>query len=179
LIYFVLNLAYTLKLKHYPLIDVFIIAIGFVLRVIIGGVVTEIELSHWIILMTFLLALFLAFAKRRDDVLIFEDTGICMRSGIQQYNTQFLDQTLTVLASIMIVCYIMYTVSEEVVKRLNCNYVYITSIFVVFGMLRYLQISIVKKNSGSPTKILLKDRFIQITVLLWVISFIFIIYLWK
>jgi len=176
LFYFFMNIAYTIKLKHYPLIDVCIIALGFVLRVVVGGIATGIELSHWIILMTFLLALFLAFAKRRDDVILFQETGVQARKKIDRYNLDLMNQFLTILGGITIVCYIMYTVSEEVIKRLGNNHVYITALFVLLGIFRYLQLTLVDLKSGSPTKILMKDFFVQLCILGWLSTFIIIIY---
>lgn len=175
--YFVLNVAYCLKLKQIPLLDVCIISLGFVLRVVCGGMATGIELSYWIIIMTFLLALFLALAKRRDDVVIFEETGKHTRANISAYNTSFMNQAITVVATITLVAYIMYTVSDEVMARFGTNYLYITALFVLLGILRYLQITIVDVRSGSPTKILMHDRFIQACVLGWIITFVLIIYI--
>ena len=122
-------------------------------------------------------ALFLAFAKRRDDVVIRQETGKITRKNIVRYNLEFLNQTLSIIGAITIVCYIIYTVSPEVEARMNSQYVYITSIFVLAGILRYLQITIVDIHSGSPTKIMLHDRFIQICLFLWACLFAFIIYL--
>jgi len=174
--YCLINIAYCVKLKHFAIVDVLIIAIGFVLRVVSGGIATSIIVSQWIVLMTFLLALFLAFAKRRDDVVIFQKTGITVRKNTARYNLNFINQVLGIIAAITIVCYIMYTVSDEVVTRLNNHYVYLTSIFVLAGILRYLQASLVDEKSESPTQILLKDRFIQACVLCWIASFFIIIY---
>lgn len=175
--YFLINIFYTIILKNYTIIDVLIISLGFVLRVFIGGVTSGIILSHWIILMTFLLSLFLAFAKRRDDIVIFEEFGIKSRKNLGQYNLTFLNQSLSIIATITIVCYIMYTMSEEVITRLGSKYIYLTVIFVIAGILRYLQISVVDLKSGSPTKVLIKDRFIQCCLIMWVISFYLIIYI--
>lgn len=175
-IYFVLNLTYCFGLKQYAIIDVFIISFGFVLRLALGGIVCNIWLSPWIVCLTFLLALFLAFAKRRDDVLLLEQEGIRARKNIVRYNSEFMNQTLGILASITMVCYIIYSVSPDVEMRLGSGYIYITSIFVLAGILRYLQIAIVDERSGSPTKILIKDRFIQSTIIGWLVTFVFLIY---
>lgn len=174
--YVVMNLAYSTKLKQIPILDVFIIAIGFVLRVFAGGVNAHIYISTWIVLMTFLLALFLAFAKRRDDVVEWEATGTTRRKGIDRYNTAFMNQALTIVATLTIVCYIMYTISDSVIARVGSEYLYLTSIFVLAGIIRYLQITIVDIKSGSPTKILLKDRFIQLCIAGWLIAFAIILY---
>lgn len=176
-VYVLLNIAYSLKLKQLAIIDVFIIAIGFVLRVLAGGVATGIFLSHWIVLMTFLLTLFLAFAKRRDDVVTLEESGVSMRQSVNHYNLSFMNLAISIIASITMVCYIMYTVSPQVVERFNSPYVYLTSLFVLAGIIRYLQITIVDVKSGSPTYVLLHDRFIQGCFICWIITFAFIIYL--
>lgn len=175
-IYFVMNIAYCLKLKQKAIVDVFIIAVGFVLRIFVGGFATDIELSQWIVLMTFLLALFLAFAKRRDDVVIYEDTGVLARKNVNRYNLSFMNQVIGVVASITMVCYILYTVSPEVMERMGSRYVYLTSIFVLAGIIRYLQLTIVDVKSGSPTKVLMRDRFVQYCIAGWILSFILIIY---
>ena len=174
--YFLMNIAYCLRLKRIALIDTFVIAIGFVLRVAAGGVATGVVLSHWIIIMTFLLALFLALAKRKDDIYIYESTGEIVRSNINRYNSDFLNQSISVVASITMVAYIMYTVSPEVMLRINSNYIYVSAVFVLLGILRYLQLAIVDKRSGSPTKILLKDRFIQCCIIGWVATFAVLLY---
>ena len=177
LLYVLMNMAYVFKLKQWAIIDVMCIASGFVLRVLVGGYATGVELSHWIVLMTFLLASFLACAKRRDDVLYHLKEGIIARKNIVNYNVDFLNAMMVVTATITIICYIMYTVDKEVIERFHNNhYIYATSIFVLAAVFRYLQIAMVKEKSGSPTKILLTDRFIQICVAGWITAFVFIIY---
>lgn len=177
LFYVITNLAYTFRLKRIPILDVFIIAVGFVLRIFAGGVNANIYISTWIVLMTFLLALFLAFAKRRDDVVEWESTGATRRKGIDKYNTAFMNQAMTIVATLTMVCYIMYTISDSVIERIGNPYLYLTSVFVLAGIIRYLQITIVDVKSGSPTKILLKDRFIQLCIIGWIIAFAIILYL--
>ena len=176
LIYIALNILYSLRLKHIAIVDITIISIGFVLRVFVGAIVTETPLSKWIVIMTFLLALFLALAKRRDDVLHFMTTGKKMRKVIDGYNLKLIDGAMVIMSSVVIVSYLLYTTSSEVVKRFNNEYLYLTSFVVVIGILRYMQISLVKNNSGSPTKILLKDKFLIFIILSWLTSFLFLIY---
>lgn len=178
-IYFFMNLAYTIRLKHYSIVDAFIIALGFVLRIVLGGVSTGIFLTHWIMIMTFLLALFMAFAKRRDDVIIYRATKVKARKNVINYNVDFLNTILNITATITVMAYLMYSVSDEVTARFKCNSVYLTSLFVIAGIFRYLQITMVFEESGSPTKILLRDRFIQLCILGWGVSFFMIIYLKK
>ncbi|MCK4493425.1 MAG: decaprenyl-phosphate phosphoribosyltransferase [Methylococcales bacterium] len=175
--YILLNIAYSFYLKHIALLDVSIIAIGFVLRLFVGATLTDIKLSMWIVIMTFLLALFMALAKRRDDVLLFMTTGKKMRKVIDGYNLQLIDSAMMIMASIVIVSYILYTTSIEVVNRLQTEYLYLTALFVILGIMRYLQIAFVEEDSGSPTKIVLKDSFLQSVIILWGLAFAWIIYI--
>jgi 4-hydroxybenzoate polyprenyltransferase len=176
-IYFLMNLAYCFGLKNIAILDILILATGFVLRMKGGAVITGADTSHWLIIMTFLLALFMSIAKRRDDILLKLSTGTDMRKSIKGYNLDFLNIMLALFGAIIIVAYILYTVDEETFRRLQAYRLYYTSLFVVAGIMRYLQITFVKQDSGSPTEILYKDRFIQITLLLWSASFYVIIYL--
>lgn len=176
LFYWLMNLGYCAKLKQYAVVDVCVVAFGFVLRLFAGGFATDIVLSKWIVLMTFLLTLFMSLAKRRDDVLRMEQTGEAPRKNTIHYNMTFINQSITITAAVTLVCYIMYTVSPEVIAAFHNDYLYLTSIFVLVGILRYLQIAVVEKKSGNPTKIFLRDHFIQLDVLAWFVAFLVIIY---
>ena len=174
--YFLLNMAYCLWLKRHAIIDVCTVAFGFVLRILAGGMACDVAVSNWLVLMTFLLALFLSFAKRRDDVLRMNETGEPPRRNTIRYNITFVNQAITVTGTVTLVCYIMYTVSPEVVSRFHAPYLYLTSIFVLVGLLRYMQLTVVDEVSGDPTKILLRDRFTQAIVVAWIMVFLLIIY---
>ena len=174
--YFLLNMAYCLWLKRHAIIDVCTVAFGFVLRILAGGMACDVAVSNWLVLMTFLLALFLSFAKRRDDVLRMNETGEPPRRNTIRYNITFVNQAITITGTVTLVCYIMYTVSPEVVSRFHAPYLYLTSIFVLVGLLRYMQLTVVDEVSGDPTKILLRDRFTQAIVVAWIMSFLLIIY---
>ncbi|SHL42085.1 4-hydroxybenzoate polyprenyltransferase [Chitinophaga jiangningensis] len=176
-IYFALNLLYSFGLKHISILDIIILAIGFVLRVKAGGIASEVAMSEWLMIMVFLLALFMAIAKRRDDVLIKLSSGQEMRKAAKGYNLDFMNVMLALVSAVIIVAYLMYTMSPETQVRFQTYRLYYTSLFVIGGLLRYLQITYVENNTGSPTKILYKDRFIQLTIFLWVLSFYFLIYL--
>ena len=176
LIYIVMNVAYCVKLKQVAILDVFIIATGFVLRIVAGGLATGIILSHWIVLITFLLSLFLAVSKRRDDVAIYETLGVKPRKNIARYNMDFLNQSIGILGSITIMCYILYTVSGEVVERIGSRYLYATSVFVLAGILRYMQLTLVDRKSGSPTMVLLHDHFVHVCIVAWIMAFVIILY---
>ena len=176
-IYIVLNVGYCIRLKHVAIVDVFIIASGFCLRVAAGGAATDIWISQWIILQTFLLALFLALAKRRDDVVIFNQNGSKARRNINRYNLDFLNNAISIVATMTMMCYIIWCVSEEVIVRMGTNHLYITAFFALMGVMRYLQITMVDNKSGSPTKILIKDKYIHFCIAGWVITFLVLIYL--
>lgn len=175
-IYFIMNLLYSFKLKQISVVDITIIAVGFLLRVIAGGLLAQVEVSHWILIMTFLLALFLGLAKRRDDVLIYLDSGKRMRKALEGYNLEFINSSMVLMAGVVIVAYIMYTISPEVIERTGAENLYITSVFVILGIMRYLQITFVQNKSGNPVKILLKDLVLQAILVGWVLAFFLILY---
>lgn len=175
--YWLLNVAYCLKLKQYAIIDVCIVAFGFVLRVLAGGWATDIALSKWIVLMTFLIMLFLSFAKRRDDVIRMNETGRAPRQNTSRYNIDFINQAITITASVTLVCYIMYTMDSDTIAHFKTDNLYLTSIFVLIGLLRYIQLAVVDKKSGDPTKVMLKDRVTQAIIALFGLTFLLIIYL--
>lgn len=175
--YFVMEILYCVSLKRYAVIDVCILSAGFVMRVMTGGMATGIVPSHWLVLMTFLIALLMAFGKRRDDVLKYMRTGIAPRHNTKRYNLDFINQAITVNASVTLVCYIMYTVSPAVEQRLHSQYAYLTTILVIIGLFRYMQLASVDEKSGDPTKLVLRDRFLQIVVMLWLLAYLIMIYI--
>ena len=177
IIYWLMEMAYCIRLKRIAIIDLCILSMGFLLRIAAGGAATGILLSHWLIMMTFLLTRFLGFAKRRDDVLKFQKTKIPPRHNTKRYNLTFVNDATTVTGSVMLVCYIMYTVSPETIANFDNRHIYLTTIFVLLGVLRYMQLAVVDEKSGDPTKVLLRDPFTQVIVLCWAVAFLFIIYI--
>lgn len=177
LFYFLLNLLYSFRLKHVAILDVCIVSSGFVIRLFIGARAANVDLSMWIVLMTFLLALFISLAKRRDDMLIFQETGNRTRKIIDGYSLEFLNLSMIMMASIVIVSYLMYCVTMQEMHKSGAEYLYLTVIFVILGVLRYLQITFVNNDSGSPTQVLIKDRFLQMCILGWVAAYLYILYL--
>ncbi len=176
LLYMVMNAAYGWKLKHIPIVDIAVIASGFVMRVVVGGVVTGTAIYMWILIMTFLLALFLALAKRRDDVVLFPGTNGKARRAIDGYNLAFIDSAMMIMAAVTIVAYILYTVSPDVMMKFGTDKLYVTTLFVILGILRYMQITMVENRSGSPTEVLLRDGFLQLAILGWLATFAVLIY---
>ncbi len=176
LVYLLINLAYSFKLKEIALVDISIVAAGYLLRIFAGGVIGSILISHWMILVTFLLALFLALAKRRDDILLQKNQNVTARAAISGYNLEFSNVALTLAGSVLVVAYIMYTTSPEVTQRIGSNLLYLTSLPVIIGILRYFQLMMVSERSSDPFDVLVRDSFIQIIVLLWLIATVWIIY---
>jgi decaprenyl-phosphate phosphoribosyltransferase len=174
LVYLLLNTAYCVRLKHVSIVDVLIVALGFVLRLQAGAVAVEVTPSAWIIIATGLLALFLALAKRRDDLV--RDLDTTHRRSLDGYTKPFLDSALSVVLGALLVAYLVYTTDSSVMARLGTDKVYYTAPFVVAGVLRYLQITIVEERSGSPTRLVLSDRFLIATIAGWGATFLALIY---
>ena len=174
--YLILNLAYSFGLKNVPIVDFFIVSIGFLIRVYAGGVLAGLEITHWLSMMILLLSLFLIIAKRRDDLLVNAENNCVVRKTSKAYNLEYINSCITLLSAVIVVAYVMYTLSPEVTERFQSDYLFITTIFVIAGIMRYLQITFVEQRSGSPTSIFVKDKFILFTIAGWIISFYIIIY---
>jgi decaprenyl-phosphate phosphoribosyltransferase len=174
--YIGMNFAYSFILKHIPIVDIVTIATGFVLRVFVGARAAGIPVSHWIVLMTFLLALFLALAKRRDD-LLFAEEGNLLRRSLNGYTMEYVSLSMGVMAAVTIVSYILYTLSPEVISKHGSDNLYLTTFWVIVGLLRYLQIALVKNFSNSPTQALIHDVFLQITIAGWISHFVLLLYI--
>lgn len=175
-VYVIINLSYSLGLKNIAILDTLMVSSGFLIRTLAGGWLAHVEISQWLVIMVFLLSFFLAMAKRRDDLVLNQDSQVPLRKSSKNYTVEFLNTILSVLSGIIIVSYIMYTISEDVVHRLHTKNVYMTSLFVFAGVVRFLQIAMVEKRGGSPTKIFLTDTFIQVTVAGWILCFAILIY---
>lgn len=177
--YLVLNVFYSTWAKHISILDVNCVALGFVLRTVAGTEATHYQLSPWLVMMVFLLSLFLVLGKRWDDLSLLERDPDCgqVRRCANQYSKQFLVAAISFLTTANTVCYSMYTMSLEVRQRLGSEQVFLSLFWVVLGNLRYLQIILVQDSSGSPTRMMLRDRFIQLTVLCWVLHMSALIYL--
>lgn len=169
--YWLLNVCYSYWLKRIAVVDVVSISVGFVLRVLLGGVVAGVVVSEWLLVMTLLLSLFLALAKRRDDYLLYERSGVAMRQAIKGYNRPFLDHTLTMIVGVLLICYLLYTLSADVHAEPGGDYLYLTVLPVLVGLLRYLQITLVEERSGSPTQVVYRDAIIGICVVVWGVLF--------
>ncbi len=173
--YLGLNLLYSFRLKHLVILDVFAIAIFFLLRLLAGSVAIDVTPSIWLILCGGLLALFLGFAKRRHELLLLGDESADHRSVLSEYSTVFLDQMSTVLLAVTVVTYIMYTVSAEKVVEIGSHALVYSTAFVLYGVFRYLYL-VHQRDGGSPTETLLTDRALLVDVVLWVLYCGWVIY---
>jgi 4-hydroxybenzoate polyprenyltransferase len=167
LIYFVVNVLYSLSLKHKAIIDVIIIACGFVLRLFIGSAVVNVVVDHWIVMLTFVASLFLAVTKRRDDMILYIESKKKNRKVIDQYNLSLLDFFISILATSSIIIYILYTVSPTTIAVYRNQYLYLTTIFIIIVLFRYIKITVVHHNSGNPVNIIVNDVIIKSTLLIW------------
>jgi len=175
LAYIVLNFAYSLGLKHIVILDVFIITTGFVLRAIGGAVIINVEISPWLIVVTILLSLFLGFAKRRHELITMGEDAINHRPALDEYSPALLDQFMGVVASATIIAYSLYAFTSPTASQ--NNYFMITVPLVIYGILRYLYLVYQKNLGGSPEVILLSDKPLIITILLWVATVGFLLYM--
>ncbi|MFN0014281.1 MAG: decaprenyl-phosphate phosphoribosyltransferase [Saprospiraceae bacterium] len=173
--YAAINVLYSFSLKHIAIVDICLIATGFLMRVFAGGAATGVAVSHWLIVLTFLLALILGLAKRRGEYVIATE-GQTFRRALEGYNLPFLDASITVCSTVAIVAYLMYCFSPEVTVRIGSDNIYYTAFFVIMGILRYLQLTLVFERTESPTRALLRDVFLQIVLVGWVASFAWLLY---
>lgn len=169
-VYLALQVAYTFALKEVVILDVMAIAAGFVIRAVAGGVVINVHVSEWLIICTFLLALFLGFSKRRHELVLLEGRATEHREALREYSPYFLDQMISVVTASTVVAYAIYTVSPEVQKKLGTNQLYLTLPFVLFGIFRYLYLVHQRDEGGNPTWLLLNDRPLLAGVLLWILT---------
>lgn len=177
LTYLILNILYSVSLKNIAILDTLIVSSGFLIRTLAGGWLADVAISQWLVIMVFLLSFFLATAKRRDDLILFQSGQAPLRASSKKYTLEFINTILSVLAGVIIVSYIMYTISDDVVVRLHTSYLYVTALFVFAGLIRFLQITMVENRSGSPMRIFLTDTFIQVTIALWILCFFVVIYI--
>jgi 4-hydroxybenzoate polyprenyltransferase len=177
-VYLALQVAYTFALKDMVILDVMSIASGFVIRAVAGGVVIDVPISPWLVICTFLLALFLGFSKRRHELVLLEGRATDHRAALREYSPYFLDQMISVVTASTVVAYAIYTASPEVQEKLGTDKLYLTIPFVLFGIFRYLYLVHQKEEGGNPTQLLFSDRPLQVDIVLWIITASLLLY-WK
>lgn len=175
--YLIFNVVYSRILKEIVIVDIFCIAGFFFLRILAGSVVANLELSHWIILMTILLALFLGFNKRRGELRFLKNEAKDHRKVLSKYSTYFIDQIIAVITSSVVIVYTLYAIDARTTQVFGTNHIIYTIPFVYYGIFRYLYIMQKNKKSGDPTRILFSDRPLQISILLWILVVISVVYL--
>ena len=178
LCYLFLNVAYVLVLKNIHLIELFVVAINFVLRVLAGCFVINVAPSNWILVVTFFLSLLLVLVKRRAELVVLGTNAAAHRKVLKYYSEGFLDKLILIAATITITAYILYSIDPKVTFLLKTNSLIYTSVFVVIGVFRFVQLSEGKEfeGEGDPTTLLFKDRFTQLVILAWLISLFLLLY---
>jgi 4-hydroxybenzoate polyprenyltransferase len=179
-----LNLAYSFKLKNVVILDVMCIAIGFVLRAVAGvgalkTIESEIYISHWLVLSTLMLAMFLGLAKRRQEIAILSDEASRHRKILADYSLAYIDQMTSILAATAIITYSFYTVSPETIEKFGTDQLILSVPMVLYGILRYLYLIHIHELGDNPSDVLLKDRPLQINLILWALTIFAIIHLPK
>jgi 4-hydroxybenzoate polyprenyltransferase len=174
--YLVTNLAYSLGLKRVVIVDVMVLSAGFVLRVMAGGVAVGVEVSAWLVLCTSFLALFLAFSKRRHELILLAGEATEQRRVLSHYSPAFLDQMINVVTAGTVVAYAVYAISPETAEKFDTRNLIFTMPFVLFGIFRYLYLIYQRPSERNPTEAILGDRPFLINILLWVASVIWVIY---
>ncbi len=175
LIYTVLMILYSLKVKRIVILDVLFVALGYVLRAVAGAMVIDVEISSWLLLCTLLLALFLVLSKRRTEIVTLGENAIKHRKILVHYSVSLLNQMIAIVTSACIVSYCLYTLSPETVSKFNTRNLIFTVPFVIYGVFRYLYITYSKLKADVPEKIMLTDVPLQICLVLWVVSCILIL----
>lgn len=176
-LYFLQNLLYSKYLKHVVILDVMLIGCGFVLRAVSGAVVVGVEVSSWLVLCTFLLALFLSFSKRRQEIIRLREAGEGHRSVLTEYSPQFLDTMIGIVTAVTLMSYALYTMSEQTIQKFHTTHLILTIPFVLYGIFRYLYLMHRQAKGDNPTEVLLRDPAMQVNILLWVLAVVGIIYL--
>ena len=166
--YVALQVAYSLWLKHVVILDVFVVAAGFLIRVVAGGLAIRVFLSSWLLICTTLLSLFLAMGKRRHELIILEKDAASHRPILREYNIYLLDQMISVVTASTLLAYCLYTISEETVAKFGTRNLIFTVPFVLYGIFRYLYLIHQKSEGGTPETLILKDKPLLVDLFLWV-----------
>ena len=174
--YLALQILYSLLLKHIVIIDVLTIAIGFVLRAVGGAVAVQVEISHWLLVCTILLALFIALAKRRHEIVLLSGGAASHRPILGEYSPYLLDQMIGVVTASTLISYIFYTISPETQAKFGTAWLGLTIPFPLYGIFRYLYLVHQREGGGSPADLLLTDRPLLACVALWALTVALIIY---
>lgn len=174
--YFLLQIVYSVFLKHVALFDITSIAASFVLRVVAGTVAIGTRISSWLLFCTILLSLFISLCKRRHEIVLLKESGSSHRKILKDYNVIFLDQSISLTTSSLVVCYILYTMSADTLRNFGNDNLKYTTVFVLYGVFRYLYLTYTKNLGGSPEDILMNDRPFLVNLILYAVACFMIIY---
>jgi 4-hydroxybenzoate polyprenyltransferase len=174
--YLAMQFLYSHYAKHMVIVDVIVIAIGFVLRAYAGGVAIDVAVSPWLVFITFVLALLIALARRRHELIALGAAAIDHREPLGEYSVKLIDQMLSIVAGATLVGYMIYTASPEVAQKLGTQHLFLTVPFVAFGILRYLYLVNECNEGGDPARLVLRDRPLLISILLWIIADVLLLY---
>jgi len=174
--YVALQMLYSGPLKHIVILDVLTIAVGFVMRAVAGAVAIRVEISHWLLVVTILLALFLALSKRRHELVMLADGATSHRPILGEYSPYLLDQMISVVTASTLVAYIFYCISPETTQKFGTDYLGLTIPFPLYGIFRYLYLVHQREGGGSPSEMLINDRPLLICAALWVFAVVLILY---
>lgn len=175
-IYAALNLLYSTVLKHVVILDVMIVAVGFVLRVLAGGAAIGVAVSSWLVLCTIFLSLFLAFSKRRHEIMLLTSEAAGQRKVLSSYNPAFLDQMINVVTASSVVCYALYAIAPQTTEKYHTEHLVYTIPLVLFGIFRYLYLMYQAKDARSPTDAILSDPPFLVNLALWTVAVLWIVY---
>ncbi len=176
LFYFWLQVAYSAWLKHVVILDVFILASGFVIRVVAGGLAIQVPISSWLLICTSLLSLFIGMSKRRHELVLLEEKATENRPILREYSAYLLDQMISVVTASTLIAYCLYTISPETVEKFGTRNLVYSSVFVLYGIFRYLYLVHQKGLGGSPEELVLRDKPLLINILLWAGFILLILY---
>jgi 4-hydroxybenzoate polyprenyltransferase len=176
LTYVGLSILYSCYVKHIVILDVLLLSSFYIIRVLAGGLAINVQVSDWIIICTFMLAIFMGFGKRRHEITLLKKDALVHRKVLSEYSTYFLDQIIAVVTPSTVIAYLLYTMSPETINRFNTRLLPITLPFVLYGIFRYLYLVHQKEDGGDPTTIMLTDKPLIITVVCWIAVVLAIIY---
>lgn len=175
-IFFAMQLLYLLGLKYISILNMMIISIGFVLRVLAGGALNSIHSTPWLIILVFLITLFMTIAQWKDNIMLVAYKHQGSKAPALNYHPDFISTCLAIVSAVIIVTYTIYTIMPATIDKFHAPRLYYTSLFVMVGIFRFLQLTFAQNGAATSHEIMYKDKFIQVTILLWIASFYFIIY---
>ncbi len=177
LVYFLLQVAYSCWLKHVVILDVLLVALGFLIRVVAGGLAIQVQISPWLLICTLLLALFLALSKRRHELVFLQKGAEIHRPILKEYSPHLLDQMIAVVTASAVISYCLYTISTETIEKFGTKNLIITVPFVLYGIFRYLYLVHKKDEGGSPEALIIRDKPLLLAVFFWIVTAVLIIYI--